>query len=150
LSVYSYSTSDPYYTQTLGVGNDLSQRVNRSVDWEAAWERIGERPIYGYGLGGFYLDRRETGADEAYPHNLVLELLSETGILGTTIVLLPFLWLFAVYIGGTVWSVRCSAGPPIIFGLVFVTCHAMITRDLRESHQLFAMMAVILAYRAVP
>lgn len=53
--------------------------------------RFPERPILGHGTGAFAIGRG--GQDErAYPHNIILELLYEQGLVGAVIVSL-FLWL---------------------------------------------------------
>jgi O-antigen ligase len=56
-----------------------------------ATSRIPERPIFGHGTGAFAVDRG--GLDEtSYPHNIILEVLYEQGLVGA-IILFAFLWL---------------------------------------------------------
>lgn len=63
-------------------------RTERFV-WTA--DRFVERPVLGHGTGAFAVDRG--GQDiRAYPHNIILELLYEQGLIGAA-VLLIFLWL---------------------------------------------------------
>lgn len=102
--------------------------VERYAIWRATYEMIQARPVLGYGLGwqkmtqivhqdGFY-ERWKNSPDELMntwatryfvngpggenPHNLVLQILFETGILG----LISYLWLLGV-IGSYAWYAWC-------------------------------------------
>lgn len=77
------------------IGFDDASIVTRLNYASLAWNMFLERPVLGWGLGGFELRLGVAGSGET-PHNLVLELLSETGLLG----FVPFasLVLLAVYV----------------------------------------------------
>jgi O-antigen ligase len=76
--------------EMLSGGNlTMAERMNRSANWDAAIVRISERPLFGHGLGGYYIDGFSLPGDGTYPHNLLLELLSETGVIITFLVLAP-------------------------------------------------------------
>ena len=64
-------------------------RTERFV-WTAA--RSLERPILGHGTGAFVVDRGGEDVGGDYPHNLILELMYEEGLVGVVIGCL-FLWL---------------------------------------------------------
>ena len=78
-------------------GSDISS--GRLRFWKRAWELFAESPILGVGFGQFasymtdtfniYSDTQMTNV-----HNNYLQLLCETGIVGTTLVLLPMIVLF--------------------------------------------------------
>ena len=65
---------------------------NRNIRWSWAIEMIAENPIFGNGIGSYY-DRYQT-----WPHNFILQLFVELGILGALPILILFirsiLWMF--------------------------------------------------------
>jgi O-antigen ligase len=64
---------------------------SRTVLFSWTIQRFFERPIFGHGTGAYAVDY--TGVDvRAYPHNMILELLYEQGLVGA-VVLSMFLWL---------------------------------------------------------
>ena len=68
------------FTQTLG--------SNRYDFWRVAWNSFERRPAEGVGTDNFSQDyQRERRSDEepAYPHSVVLRTLSQTGLIGTLI-----------------------------------------------------------------
>jgi len=71
----------------------FSEKINRSINWNAAVSRIQEEPLLGHGLGGYYIDGFSYPGSGTYPHNLFLELLCETGVIGTILILIPVLFL---------------------------------------------------------
>lgn len=58
---------------------------------QIAWEMFQERPVFGYGLGSF---ASFAGGNFTYPHNLFLQVLAESGVVG--MVLLGLLVLVSV------------------------------------------------------
>lgn len=64
-------------------------RTERFI-WTAA--RCIERPILGHGAGAFVVDRGGEDAGGDYPHNIILELMYEEGLVGVIVGCL-FLWL---------------------------------------------------------
>jgi len=86
-----------YKTRTggaLGVEKSLAERMSY---WKGAAELAAGRPVTGYGSGSFsvkylgYLP--EGGTESRYAHNVVLQTLAETGVVG----LLALAWLFASF-----------------------------------------------------
>lgn len=72
-------------------GEDISSdRINL---WEYAWETFLEYPIFGIGWGNFResIVGTVTVYTEMETHNIYLQLLSETGIVGTIMILSPFI-----------------------------------------------------------
>jgi O-antigen ligase len=127
----------------------IYERLNRSFNWGSAFRRIGEKPWWGHGLGGYYLDERTVRSEPGegrYAHNLVLELLSETGILGTSLILAPVILFCFVPIGRRLLVLRTRGGDALVFVLLYALCYAFVCDDLRQSHLLFALAAVIWAY----
>jgi O-antigen ligase len=127
----------------------LPERLNRSLNWDCAVSLIKEKPLLGHGLGGYYLGEpgiySEPGSG-AYAHNVFLEFLSETGIIGTALVVGPLVTCFFIPAGRRLLQFRTPAGFAPVFLLLYAICSAMITGDLRQSHLLFAILAVLWAH----
>lgn len=78
----------------------------RWVEWQKAWQVFLDHPLFGVGLGGYAAEsvRLEVAMGFAgqwseswlfaHCHNLVLQLLAETGLLGTAVVLAGLYWAF--------------------------------------------------------
>ena len=86
--------------------NPLSQE-RRAEYWGQAIAAIQKRPIFGFGPGTFpFLSNRyQSKPSNAswFAHNYVLEMASETGLIGTTL----FLWvLYASYVRPTVYLLK--------------------------------------------
>jgi len=135
--------------QTFGSENStLVGRANRDINWDAAIERIGEKPILGHGLGGYYVEGFGGPGDGMYAHNLVLELLSETGIVGACIILLPPIF-FLIRAGRRLFQLRTAGGASIMPFLIMVGMYSMFTQSLpAASADLFGLVAVLWAAMA--
>jgi hypothetical protein len=77
----------------------------RTQMWTMSWELIYEYPL-GVGLAGWSV-YTDTMQDAPYPHNLFLELWSESGIIIGTIAALPFIF-FLIGRKGVFWFVAFS------------------------------------------
>ncbi|MEO2216769.1 Wzy polymerase domain-containing protein [Chromobacterium vaccinii] len=89
---------------------DAGFGMRRRIEWAKAWQMFSERPVLGYGMGGYAYQSAWLEAFGGLPkvaentlftqsHNLVFQLLAEVGIVGTLIVLgglifclLPYLY----------------------------------------------------------
>ena len=67
---------------------------HRIVIWEEALRLWKERPVFGWGMGGYERDNKLNLPNILHAHNVYLELLSDTGIVG----LLAFLYLMGVFL----------------------------------------------------
>lgn len=66
--------------------------LNRMECYKLGWQMFKERPIFGWGLGSFKgFNNIKWTTIQKYPHNIILEFLSETGIVGC------LLFLFLCY-----------------------------------------------------
>ena len=67
--------------------------INRQINIDAAYELIAEKPWFGFGFGGYYIPEFgfKSGEFKYFPHNVLLELLSELGVIGT--ILFLSVWL---------------------------------------------------------
>ncbi len=80
--------------------------ARRWVEWQKAWQVFQEHPLFGVGLGGYAAQsvRLEVVMGFAgqwseswlftHSHNLILQLLAETGLLGTAVVVVGLCWAF--------------------------------------------------------
>ncbi len=134
------------------LSRQLDQPVNaRSIIWRDAWQLFGMHPWRGWGWGqiGWGLEQA-TLAGRLHPlplenidnaHNLVLELLAETGLVGTALCLAPALpWLWRV---SGPWR-RGAAGAPArrsllapLLGCAFLGLHSLVEYPLWYVYFLF-------------
>ncbi|MGK9369467.1 O-antigen ligase family protein [Melioribacter sp. Ez-97] len=79
------------YKNLFSAGNKNDYSIESRLDlWETAMEKIREKPLTGYGLGGFKCSTYKPFVHiYKYPHNIFLEAGSEMGLTG--IILLIFL-----------------------------------------------------------
>lgn len=93
----------------------------RMYMWRDSWAMLKDRPLFGAGFGGyptvFKPYQRTTGIEVfQYPHNILLNFWSETGLLGV----LAFMWILFVWVRRfTITDPRCAIPLVIlIHGLV--------------------------------
>jgi O-antigen ligase len=101
-----------YHNHKIASGFERLSQVNsgsggligrRMVEWQKAWITFINYPILGYGLNGFahmsvylaYLFKNTPINSGLFTncHNLILQLLAETGIIGTLIILIGGIWV---------------------------------------------------------
>lgn len=80
--------------------------ARRWVEWQKAWQVFQDHPLFGVGLGGYAAQsvRLEVAMGFAgqwseswlftHSHNLILQLLAETGLFGTVVVVAGLCWAF--------------------------------------------------------
>lgn len=76
--------------------------VSRAATYRSAWRIFLAHPVAGVGLGNFYreaqaLGREGPGAGDTHAHNLPLQMLAETGILGFLSWAVPFFGVLALF-----------------------------------------------------
>jgi O-antigen ligase len=80
----------PFYESLFDRDLSLLEKLNRKQPFEAALRLFIEKPLLGHGLGGYYIPgKTEIGAG-SYAHNFILDLLSQTGLIGIILLFLPF------------------------------------------------------------
>jgi len=127
-----------YVTAMMDTNQTATERVNRSTNWMAALARIQEKPLYGHGLGGYYIDGYSYPGSGTYAHNLILELLSEMGIVGLLLLNAPLLFFVNVRRAFGL-RVRSSSGDAVFPILLLFFMRAMVSYDLSESIVLYSL-----------
>lgn len=80
LAAYGFAVQHYRYTIFLDNTKSFSERIWRSEAWEAGIDTWRKSPLFGVGLGGYNKDSEHFG--RGYPHNLFIEMLAETGLVG--------------------------------------------------------------------
>ncbi len=96
----------------LGVFSNKDEGGGRIELFELAYKSFFEKPFFGHGTGsfGFY----STGFDfREYPHNIVLELLFEYGIIGTFLFTATFISAYRI-----LKNIKLSYFYPLIFSML--------------------------------
>lgn len=116
--------------------------VERLVFYRAAVELWTERPVFGWGLGGWSMAYLQTDTRE-YPHNLILEVLVEQGLVGLVALLLFFRAVFR-----HLHEHKAAARkhfPCLLPGLVYLISIAMFSGDLDDDRFIWFWCGLVLA-----
>lgn len=110
LNLYSYAcfqispTSTQRFSNITTTSKSDFSNYQRILMWESSLKMFIDHPIFGIGVGNWheqyttnYTPPIKTG-DFYHPHNVLLNMLSETGILGSISYLLLFLYLYYISI----------------------------------------------------
>jgi O-antigen ligase len=134
----------------ISLPQDSSQRLSRAVSDPVASFRadprydtfseavtlIGQHPLVGVGAGGFQSVGTLAVPPEDYPHNMVLEVWAELGVLPLTILLASIVTLLAGLWRGAWRHAHNSAGRllyVLIAFLLFNLFETLLTGDLNEN-----------------
>jgi O-antigen ligase len=72
-----------FVTRIINLTFEENYTAGRNYLWHVAMEMTGENPFFGVGLSGFEAAEITIKSEiMAYPHNIFLEVLCETGIIG--------------------------------------------------------------------
>lgn len=112
---YGYTRGFDVLKDRLGFGESLGLGSGRIEIWEFAIKHFGDNPITGIGLGNFRkLPIPEGGiVSNAHPHNFLIQLYLETGILGflaSAVFVYYILRLFKSYAEGHPYGLAAYAG----------------------------------------
>ncbi|GAA0343336.1 hypothetical protein GCM10008931_38280 [Oceanobacillus oncorhynchi subsp. oncorhynchi] len=78
--------------QGIDTGEDVTS--GRVVLYQRAWELFLENPIFGIGWGQFVVVTTGLLARDLVVHNVYLQLLSETGLIGFIIIIIPIIYAY--------------------------------------------------------
>jgi O-antigen ligase len=89
-------------------------------------------PIYGNGLASF--GHQYNGSTSTYPHNIILEIANDTGVIG----LLPFFIILLSIIKNTIWSMGKSDVNILLFAVfMFIFINANVSGNIIINRELF-------------
>jgi len=80
LAAYGFASQHYRYLIFLDHTKSFGEQTWRGPSWEAGIDTWIKSPLFGVGLGGFDKDSELFG--RGYPHNLFIEMLAETGLVG--------------------------------------------------------------------
>ncbi|MCF2132036.1 O-antigen ligase family protein [Strepomyces sp. STD 3.1] len=129
------------FTETGG-GTSAEGRLER---YETAYEVWTNHPFFGTGIGSFPL--HFSGLDAAgYPHNIILEFLSELGLIGLLIFTLFILYPIYILIrkGKTTSVFLHSEILTVLFCFMFLFLNACTTGDINDNRLLLTFNSLIL------
>ncbi|WP_347241445.1 O-antigen ligase family protein [Thermus sp.] len=115
---------------------------------EGAWEQITRAPVLGQGVGSFYWYYGDPSLERDYPHNILLELAAETGLIGFS--LFVFLVLFSIR--QIEWA-KIRQRPlhfVAILMLVNTLLNAMFSGDIPDNRLLFTVLGLLTGFSGVP
>lgn len=121
---------------------DDKSLVDRFLAWNHALDMIQSNPLAGVGFGAFGIEAY--GVDEnEYPHNILLEVAAEGGLVGLTLIV----WLlFAIFRPRWNWIKEGHLGAMfLLVGFFFITQYLK-ANGLIDSRRIFWVLGVILAY----
>ncbi|RLJ90661.1 O-antigen ligase family protein [Planococcus citreus] len=123
-----------------GGGTSAAERVHRFDSSLSMW---GDRPIAGNGTGSFGYLYNGTNQND-YPHNIVLELLVENGLIG--LILFIFLITQVLYFLIKVKSQKLYSPllTACVFFLVYFFINAMVSGDINSNRMFFASISILL------
>ena len=120
-------------SETFGIiyeqSSNINENINRNFDYPIAL--IKEHFWQGIGFGNFY----NPSTDEVYPHNMILELLCEWGLIGTAILSIPLILFVAL--GNFSWQGVLSNASLCLFVVFPYLTRSMISGDLSDNIELF-------------
>ena len=113
----------------------------RIAMWEEAVMRIEARPFLGYGLGNypFAVKPDASPRDPIYAHNLLLDIATETGIIGMLLFLLAFVSAFLTVLEGY---------PLIALSFLVFFGHSLVESPLYSVH-VFPVLLLLLSFGSV-
>ncbi len=80
------------YQVLMDKESTVYKKLNRASNYESAIMLFMQKPFLGHGLGGYYVPGTTKPGERSYAHNFLLDLLSQTGLIGTIAFLFPFIF----------------------------------------------------------
>lgn len=123
-----------------GGGASANGRIER---FSVAWDVFKEHFVFGGGLGSFPIFYNETDIGD-YPHNIVLEIMAEFGLIGLSIFSLFF---FLTFYRGLVKGKRSGRQPSVQLAViclfVYYLANAMVSGDINSNRALYVFMSIL-------
>lgn len=149
--IIGYIAEVPFIVAMIDNNKGLASLINRDTNFDAAAYLIEQKPWLGWGLGGYHIPkfRVQPGEYRFFPHNVILELWSEMGLIG----MLAFLgsWI-SLYYKSThfkqnkkLTDIYLPSGYSLLPLLVFFLSTAMMNDTLTRAMSMFILFAFYLA-----
>jgi len=133
-----------YDMQNYLTGGDRNV-VERLSYYQTAYRQFSENPIWGIGTGEFKLVTEDYAYD--YPHNIILELAAETGLLSV----LVFITMIGIIFGRGLFYLYASNGLDrivsryLLAACCFTLLNAMVSYDINGNMILFTFVGLLTA-----
>jgi len=118
----------------------------RLLRWKDALSLLHDSPIIGGGLGSFYYYFGNIDAEADYPHNIFLEVASETGMIG--LILFIIVLVFPLIIHKPFTYRRSASLTTLLMLFSATTVFALLSGDIADNRYLFAVLGVLTGFRA--
>ncbi len=69
----------------------FTEKINRAGSFNTAFSLIAEDPLLGQGIGGYRFGDLLAGDEQHFAHNVLLDLLVQTGLIGTAVFFVPLI-----------------------------------------------------------
>lgn len=134
--------------ESLLAGQPGESASDRAEALRASLARIPSAPL-GIGFGGFTTKiNLWPGSDRQYPHNIIIEILLETGWAAG----LYFIWLVILGFRRLLharWQSHGRFGSDALLGfLIFSLMNALVSGDINDNRLLFTILALALSYQS--
>ena len=80
------------YQVLMDKKSTIYKKLNRASNYESAIMLFRQKPLLGHGLGGYYVPGTSKTGEKSYAHNFILDLLSQTGLIGSIAFFFPFIF----------------------------------------------------------
>jgi len=124
-------------SEDVAIDNSTSERI---FYYKTAWDNWKEAPVIGKGIGSFPELIGRNG-EVVYPHNIVLEVGVETGIVG--LFLFVMILLFGLSKFGLIGMYKDSYKMILMILFINTLVNAQFTADLTGNRMLFAMVGLL-------
>jgi putative inorganic carbon (hco3(-)) transporter len=134
-----------YASDIVGL-RDASSSV-RAIVWSESWAMLRDHPVFGAGLSGYPLIVRPYHVAPGieifqYPHTLVLNIVSEIGLIG----LAGFLWLLVLFLRDALWLHRYKGDwlhVAVLAAMVAVLVHGLVDVPYLKNDLAFLFMILL-------
>jgi hypothetical protein len=130
------------YTVLVDDKASMLTKLNREGNFNASWWLLQEKPLLGHGLGGYYIPGYSKPGDQVFAHNVIFDLLAQTGLIGTFMFFLPIL-LFRTYRKRIVLTRNLVFGNSIMPVFVVIVLRLLIDVPLGDIGTLIGMLAAM-------
>jgi len=127
---------------TTYLGESVEVRLNLYQEALRLWA---SSPIWGVGTGGFAMAIAGSAFVREYPHNIILELGAETGLLGTLLFTIMIGAAFGIgfaHLRNSIGLARVTARYLLVVGC-WALFNAMVSGDINDNRMLFTMVGLL-------